>query len=267
MPDFRRARNAGTNLVMRASLFLFIIAVCLSRTSEARLSASLVTSYDSYSEPNIMREYGFVQGLALGYEHLTESGRTLFQVDGDIEIGHLTYDGAVVSGSVSTPSVQRAADSIYNLRGTAGYVTQFESELILIPYAGLGYRLLTDKIEGASSYLRTVSYLYVPFGAKLVREFSDAFSIVAMSDLDVIIYGSVVSKLSDVNPSFPDLQMTNSGFGVSASVSFVYDFGSFTGHLTPYYQRWDMQQSSKSMGFVEPANQTVQVGLKIGADY
>ncbi len=252
---------------MPLRLLVALILVFICRPSQARFSVGLVTSYFSYVEPSFMREYGFLQGVALGYEQLSESETYLFETEADYQLGHLTYDGAVVSSGISTPSVQRAADSILNLRGTVGYVNQLESGWTLAPYAGIGYRLLKDKIEGVSSYLRTVSYLYAPIGARLDLPISEFFSIVTTADIDVILYGMVVSQLSDVNPSFPDLQMTNSGVGYSASISLKYGFENFTGYLTPYYQKWDIQRSTQSMGFVEPANQTDLVGLNVGADF
>ena len=241
------------------------------------LSVGVVSGYIDYKEPGYMREYGQLYGLNVGYSVLDETTTLAFNVEGQLVAGRLLYDGADVNldTGVTTPKTSPTDDYIYNIRGTIGTYREINSLFAITPYAGLGVRVLNDKIIGSGSYNRNVSYIYLPIGVMFAGWFNDSWSYSLAGDLDFVVFGTVISKFSDVNPSNPDITNHNRGTGARLQTSIRRNFSRFAIHAGVFYQKWKMDQSdgvsvtinNKPGSLIEPTNESDFAGLDIGMDF
>jgi hypothetical protein len=239
-----------------------------------------LAGYVDYKEPGLMREYGKLYGVNFSYTAINQTSRLAYNFEGEIVFGRLLYDGGSqnIATGVITPFTAGTSDYIFNTRGTIGLYRELNSSLSLTPYLGLGYRDLNDKTDGSGSYNRNISYIYVPLGGQIAARFGDTNSFSFAADFDLAV-GTVVSKLSDLNSSNPDITNHNAGFGYRLVASFKHNFGRWSGHLQPFYQKWKMNKSDDvSIGFTkadgstgtlvlsEPVNESDFIGFNIGAD-
>lgn len=278
--------NRTENLVKLAPmklvvLLIWVVIATLNARAESNsdsvsllrgLSASFATAYVDYREPGLMSEIGLLEGARLTFFNDTPDSSLVYFVEGEFLMGHLTYNGSdLVTG---TGLQNRTADSLLNLRATIGTMRELASSAFVTPFAGLAYRLLSDKIEGSGGYLRQISYLYLPVGTNLCF-WLGSWSLVASADFDLVLAGLVRNQLSDLNSANSDLQMKNSGLGYRAMVSLRRDFRSYSLHFEPYYQRWTMNESERIAVifnnqpgyFYEPQNTSDLIGLNLGANF
>jgi hypothetical protein len=240
-------------------------------------SVGTTAGYVDYKEPGQMREYGELYGLNAAYDAINETSTIATHFEGQLVAGRLLYDGADVNliTGVRTPKTAPTDDYIFDSRATIGTFRKISSAFTVTPYIGLGYRDLNDKIQGSGSYNRNISYVYVPIGAQVAGSFSDSWSYSVGADIDVVLYGTVISKLSDIDPANPDITNHNHGFGARLTTSIRKKFSRFAIHFTPFYQKWKIEQSdgvavtiNNSAGTLfEPANESDFVGLNAGMDF
>ncbi len=236
-------------------------------------SVNAVTAYVDYREAEVMTEIGLLEGVKISFYSQDETSKTTYLFDGEYLIGSLTYDGGdLFSGKRFQ---RRTSDSLFNLRGVIGVSLPLSKSWSWNPFGGLGYRLLSDKLEGSGSYLRQISYLYIPLGASFTAWLNNSWSIYFAADLDLVISGIVRNRLSDLDPSNSDLFLKNNGYGFRLVSALRADFGRFSLHLEPYYQRWTINESERqaviingSPGFIyEPKNTSDLIGLNLGVDF
>jgi hypothetical protein len=236
------------------------------------LGVGFVAGYVDYKEPGLMREYGPLYGVNVSYWRFNQFGTTLYNVEGEIVGGGLLYDGGSMGGARYT---KPTSDYILNLRATVGAYRPLTTDLSITPFIGLGLRDLNDKIEGSGSYNRNISYLYVPLGGSVAGQIDRTWSFSFTGDFDIMLAGTVVSKLSDADPSYPDVTNHNHGIGFRLSAALKKEFGRFAVHVAPFYQKWKIQQSDGVFVTIdgdpgvlaEPENESDFVGLNLGADF
>jgi hypothetical protein len=132
-------------------------------------------------------------------------------------------------------------------------------------YAGLGYRYLYDKGDGAGFYDRINTILYVPVGYGL--KMSDGSN--AKFQFNYLIDGNQESDLSNVSAVYPNVDnKQNSGWGLDFS------YVPKNGEWEFYGKYWDIKKSELVSGTVtvnghsyigtiwEPQNYTYQIGFK-----
>lgn len=234
-------------------------------------SLGLVVGYMDYKEPGLMREYGKIYGIQGSFTLLSASN-IQWNFEGELVGGKITYDGGNLAGARYT---QPTADWIYNMRATAGLYTNIASTWSITPYAGLGFRDLNDKIEGTGSYNRNISYVYLPLGAQLAGYVTPSWSLSFSADLDLMVYGTVISKLSDVDSSAPDVTNHNRGLGGRLTATVRHDMGRFGLHAGAAYQKWKIDQSdgvkitigNQTGTLYEPENEFDFFGVNVGADF
>ncbi len=277
---------------VRCSLVLLTLMSSISTVSQAAtmveepsagsyefkgLSIGAVTGYIDYKEPGLMREYGELYGVNVSYGVTNEASTIAYSFEGQLVAGRLLYDGADVNlnTGVRTPKTAPTDDYISNIRGTIGLFHEVSPMFAFTPYIGLGYRDLNDKIQGSGSYNRNVSYFYLPIGAGFAGWLNDSWSYSFNADIDIVVLGTVISKLSDVDSSLPDITNHNSGTGARATASIRKNFSRFAVHIAPFYQKWKMDPSdgvslvlnNKPGTLVEPANESDFIGLDVGMDF
>ena len=176
--------------------------------------------------------------------------------------GDLKYDGQYQDG---TPVETDTKDSIFELRGLlGGDLTEASYQGRSILYTGLGYRLWSNEAEGTGGYRRKVSYVYMPFGAEFAFPISASSRIGLRGELDALLYGRVVSYLSDVHPSLPNVEnRQTSGYGSRLSC-FIEAGGEKSKVFVELFMRnWSVAESEldSTGSFIEPENTTRIYGL------
>lgn len=180
--------------------------------------------------------------------------------------GDVKYNSASGTGNVS--------DDVYEVRMIAGdeaYVKNY----LLASYIGLGYRLLNNDLRdlGAGGYRRTSQYLYIPIGVTHRFWVIDKVSRISTSiEYDYFIKGEQKSYLSDVNPTYAALfgdQINKQKKGYGARISSSYERKKWSAGL--FFNYWNIADSEINyyvvypfiIGFMEPKNETTEVGLEI----
>jgi hypothetical protein len=234
-------------------------------------SIGLVVGYMDYKEPGLMREYGPLYGANGSFTLLTESNLQ-WNFEGEFLGGKLLYDGGSQAGARYT---KPTTDWILNTRVTAGLYKNMTPTWSVTPFAGFGFRVLNDKIEGSGSYNRNISYVYFPLGAQLAGFVTHDWSLSFAADLDIMVYGTVISRLSDVDPDNPDITNHNKGLGGRLIATVRKDMGLYAIHAGAIYQKWKIDESDgvkvtigNQTGILsEPANEFDFFGLNLGADF
>jgi hypothetical protein len=234
-------------------------------------SVGFVAGYMDYKEPGLMREYGNIFGVQGSFTFLTRSSLE-WNFESEFLTGKITYDGGNLSGARYS---QPTSDWILNGRATLGFYRNIGATWSLTPYAGFGFRDLNDKIEGSGSYNRNISYVYLPFGAQIAGFVTRTWSLLFSADLDLMIYGTVISKLSDVDSSAPDVTNHNKGIGGRLTATIRHDMGRYGIHAGAAYQKWKIDQSdgvritlgNQTGTLYEPENEFDFFGINVGADF
>ena len=232
---------------------------------------SVMGHYVAYEEPGLMKEHGPLYGVAAAYRGAVTNSR-FWQLDFEYLTGDkLTYDGSL-QDAARTPVTAPTHDRIWSFRGLFGWITEREV-LTYSPFVGIALRDLNDKVQHPGGYEREITYLYLPAGLEIGNDLGNGWSWKITGELDLLLSGTVVSHLSDVNSSAPDItNRQDSGFGYRAMFSLVYGGESFGVRIQPYYQHWDVDDSDFVMltatsYLYEPKNNTKMIGLQVGADF
>ena len=139
---------------------------------------------------------------------------------------------------------------------------------------GLGFRYLNDDAggrqssTGAFAYQRISRYFYAPLGIEMANQLSSNLLLGAMTEFDIFLWGRQSSNLSDVDPSFPDLQNDQEkGFGLRGSFKFVFQNEKTNYIVEPFVRYWHIKNSNLNSFGLEPDNNTTEYGVKLGAQF
>jgi hypothetical protein len=162
----------------------------------------------------------------------------------------------------------------------------------LSPYAGLGFRYLSNGTSGVAGY-RTDQYIYLPLGLTARTAVGSDSTLSFNLEFDVLILGWQTTRDSELGGGDVPPTATAPGFTINGftDVSFAQHGGwalrasakyQFTRRwsVEPYYVHWDVNASPVSyetvaftvnnvtareqMGFYEPRNVTDEAGVKLG---
>jgi len=145
----------------------------------------------------------------------------------------------------------------------------------LIVYTGFGYRSWRNRLEGPGGYQRQVDYLYLPFGVSMPLAVNQTSSIELIFEFDLLVRGTVHSRLSDVSSDITDAlneQAFASGFAFRGSAAYRIDIDRKTSlSIEPYFRVWNVSDSQtdtiliggEQVQVYEPQNQTLEVGLGV----
>ena len=227
-----------------------------------------------YSEPGFVSHEGILYGGNVEYYQslrrpkYASEGQSVFgtaySVGGQILIGTLNYDGALCDGLGNCEPYQaKTSDVIYRLN--AKYHIQPNTRFSL--QFGLGYRHLIDKGQGVGFYLRTGSWFYAPLTLEFKSPISKDMKFYLASEFDLILSGGIRSNLSEVDPNFSDVYMTQSGNGLILKTGA--EFRSIRVNLI--YETWTLNESNQvesgGSTFVEPKNSSQSLGVQLSYDF
>jgi hypothetical protein len=238
----------------------------------------------TYEESGLMEESGIMYGISGSFTYRAENMLgpiDMVKVDGTAAWGEVDYTSPI-SGRIDGID-----DSIFEARVVLGADLKGKGTIIITPYAGFGFRQLTDdgggmvSTNGAQAYDRKSTYYYSPVGVEIMSDLENGWSIGGMFEFDIFWDGTQDTYFSDMNETgftYQDVAYDqNGGYGLRASVKVCKDMGS-TGKLVvePFFRYWDIDNSESepfvvngvpsgdpNAPTVEPRNSSTQFGLKV----
>ena len=239
-----------------------------------------------YEEPGVMKDAGTMSGFYGHYTYRPSPGDLLFtrvinlyKIEGRYSLGEVDYK------AVNSAELKNIDDWSAELRGILGkeYV---DGPFTTILYSGAGYRYLNDDSSGRLSrvgntsyygYQRESNYYYLPAGFEFTNQLTDTWSFGVTGEYDWLIHGLQISHLSDGNQFLSTRNddaenEQHTGFGVRASLRLIYESSVVGLVLEPFIRYWNIEDSEIVSIFVdganalglEPANNTIETGLKVG---
>lgn len=244
-----------------------------------------------YEEPDVMKDSGLMRGVYGLYTYrpgkedlLCMKAINLYRIEGRHGWGQVDYE------AVNAATLDNIDDWAVELRGILGkeYIDGSYNLGITI-FSGFGYRYLNDNTSGRTStvgsttyygYQRESNYYYLPLGIEFSGQPNDGWSFMLHGEYDWLIYGLQKSHLSDGNQfiSTKNSDIENpqhQGYGLRGSLKITkaLDKASFT--FEPFVRYWNIADSEVVRAFVdgaygnyiEPENNTVEAGLKLGVQF
>jgi hypothetical protein len=227
-------------------------------------------SHIKYEEPGVMKQDGAMLGIGLSYTYHSIGVEPIFErifgkmetgfgglLRGEIRFsgGEVDYDGSLLDG---TPIKQdNIDDRLFEGRGLIGF-EHLGEEAVVGTYVGLGYRYLNDDSSSyTSGYERESNYLYMPVGIEGRRALGDGWAVGGSAEFDFFLWGKQQSDLRRFGEGIIENDQ-DSGYGFRFSLRLEKD--DFI--IEPFIRYWDIDESDVDNGWVEPANETTEYGVK-----
>lgn len=237
----------------------------------------LTLSSYSYSEPSLSVSMK-ATNWGVDYTGTYAIGNDFFV------LGNANYNNGQVNYS-GTGTQSGIPQYYYDIKGVVGYDFAFEG-FNLSPYAGFGYRFLSQQWGGSTTstgnigYDRQSTYNYIPIG--IIHRFAVAnkAKLETTLEYDYLISGNQYSGISSLNgatvsgntySNVPNQNNTqNTGYGLNLTVMYKED----SWGVGPYFKYWNIQQSNinyatikvngsnATYGWYEPSNNTKEYGIK-----
>jgi hypothetical protein len=242
-------------------------------------------SHITYKEPSAtVREKGGMYGVYGVYTYrpgkddiFDNSLVTMYRIDAKLSFGQMDYS------SDPSGTLNGIPDYLFELRTVAGYDWYTTPDWLLTPYAGLGYRRLSDdsggmmSSTGASGYGRIANYFYFPLGMDISHQLTPDWRVGGNGEFDVLFWGHQESHLSDVSVAEPDLNNKQQrGYGLRGSLKVQKIGEKYNFSLEPFVRYWHIAQSDVNIAVgpggvieagYEPDNNSTEVGVKAGFQF
>lgn len=255
-------------------------------SSKHSLTIAPEAYYYEYEEPGLMKTEGLYYGANLDYMYSAypdpkdpknpfgkQFERFFAGLESRLAMGQVDYE------SNGTGSMDDIDDCVIEIRSVFGFEAMMSESVSLSPYFGVGYRYLNNDSGGRQTttghwgYERESNYYYLPIGARLSLSVADHTSVGGLIEADIFLFGRQRSHLGDVVPGYETIENDQeSGYGLRASVFIEHEFKVMAVVLEPYVRYWDIADSeitwgSDFTGWIEPENQTIEAGLKLGVRF
>lgn len=256
---------------------LFFAGYCFAEQETPRIfgrdlgvEIGFEASHIAYKEPGVMKESGFMYGItgALAYR----SYNYMLSVEARASIGQVDY----TSGSSGT--LDDIDDSMWEIRGLAGYDFEMSETFAITPYAGIGYRSLNDDMggrrttTGAAGYDREISYLYSPIGVDVTAAFENGWNIKLRLEYDKFLDGDVESHLGSI-PGYYNIENDQDrGYGCRGSMMFKKRGETMDFIIEPFFRYWSIKDSKLTTDpggttWIEPKNNSKEFGVNFAVEY
>jgi len=277
----------GSIILMQLIAFYNLHAASYVQGLSFALAPSL--SQFTYQEPGYMEDKGVMYGLTASYTWRGEKLGPVEMIKAEIAASWSSVDYT----SINSGSINGIPDSMIETRALMGTNLFPESRTVITPYAGLGYRRLTDKSEGmistsgAFGYDRQANYYYSPVGIEISSDFEKGWSLGGLLEYDFFINGTQITSIpqdmrnngSTVSSNFTNAQ--HGGYGLRASLKIKKKIdNAYAIVFEPYYRYWnikvsnpdsvvitDSQLNQKTITVVEPANNSSESGIKVELNF
>jgi len=231
--------------------------------TQSGLSFGLTISRYDYEEPELMALAGNKTGidLAANYAFGSTWPRTS---ESWLLRGELRYStGLVDYRSTSTGTLKDRSDRYLEARALLGKDFDFGSYGVL-PFVGFGVRQLYNDLRGTSStgyrgYRRENRLNYVPLGLTLKFKLPNDHQVHSTAEYLYLLRGTQIARFSDKDPLESDLSFKQGkGYGLRGQILFHTGPWSFG----PTVNYWSIEASETVGGYLEPKNNTHEIGLK-----
>ena len=195
----------------------------------------------------------------------SSDGGAMFRAEGRFAFGQVDYDGALMDGTPYT--IDNIDDLAFEWRLLLGADMLLGDSLNTL-YAGIGYRYLNDDFSfDPAGYERESNYLYVPLGYQFDSSHKAGWSLGFGAEFDFFLIGEQKSYFSKfgLNDVY---NRQSSGYGYRASVRLQQKSKYTIFTIEPFYRYWDIDDSEVEydpwgIGWIEPANETSEIGIQI----
>lgn len=251
----------------------------LSNAGNSTYSIGIEGFRDTYRETSLDLETNTNFGSVTA--NYSNSGKTgFFSLDGRASYGTDDYESP--SGKLSgVPQWE------FELRGRFG-ITKPLWGGSFSPYTGVGMRYYRDEGKGyytdtgAAAYDRRIFQAYIPIGASLSYITEDGWHITPQAEADLMFYGNVNSRLTNVGTVFipgvgtgqfldPAYNRQKYGIGARGELMFGKSSGNYSWQVGPFVRYWYVPESEETtytdgsgnpvVDVLEPTNSRTQVGL------
>lgn len=242
------------------------------------LDAGIEVFSFNYEEEGLMSEKGTMYGVFADYRYRfkqnspvsspldilgADSGINVFMMDGRFS---LMRDGHYWSEDTGEAFDENFYSNEIRLMG--GYELPVDNQrLIVMPYAGFGFRYLLDDNGGAQTttghltYDRESHYFYAPLGIEARKFYHRGWSLRLAAEYDWFITGRQKSHLPSAG-TIVNNQPT--GSGMRASLRLAKEIDAMEFFVEPFARYWHISDSDVSGGGYEPRNTTEEYGARIG---
>lgn len=228
--------------------------------TQAGEEVGLSVSTYAYDEPGVMD----LKATKLGVDYsITQTFKGSWPNQGDTSFftGELRFaNGDARYSNLSGETGQGLTDWYWEARALVGVDIDMDG-YVLAPYVGLGYRYLYNDLRNlkvSNGYRRETRYLSIPMGVT-VRMRADAQSqLLTTFEYIHLLSGTHDARLSDASLQDVSLSQRN-GSGLRLKV--IRQFPTWS--VGPTLSYWRVAASNSVAGWVEPKNNTVELGLSI----
>lgn len=236
-----------------------------------------------------MENNGVMYGLSASYCWRGENLGPIGMIKAEVE----ALWGSVDYFSFNSGSINSIPDAMIETRAMLGTNLFREGRRVITPYAGLGYRRLTDNSDGmistvgALGYDRQANYSYAPIGIEISSALDGGWSIGGTLEYDFFFSGTQITSIpkdmlvngSTVSSNFTNDQ--NKGYGLRASANIKKKISTACNLVfAPYLRYWninvsksssivdtDVLNNTKTITVVEPANLSTEYGVKVAVEF
>jgi hypothetical protein len=226
-----------------------------------------------YKEPDVgVREKGMMGAIGVSYAYHND---VMFKIEGRYFYGKVDYE--------NSGNIDGIRDYGFEARLLGGYDFKPTNTLTITPSIGFGYRYYKDdaagriSTTGALGYSREANYYYSPIGVEVVQVINDLWSVGTVLEYDYFWGGVQQSNLRDIDSSAINLRNEqHSGYGLRASLVAKRQTGWGYLAIEPFIRYWNIEKSAEQIvavsgnsalvGF-EPANNTTEIGLRVGIGF
>jgi len=224
-----------------------------------------------YEEPGLMKDTGTLYGVDGGFALPLNNKGLILIGTGYYVTGNTHYDGGTWGGDKLESN---GHNTLFGIAPSIGFEIGKTGEHVFVPRAGLMLRTLNNKDEVAGSYTRDINQTFLTVGSDYGLLLGENSKLRFGAELQVLLAGTVRSKLSEVNSSYGDVENKQTqGSGVKLDMTYVVGWLS----LQAYYQSFNIAKSNASplirngkasAGYVfEPENNTRLTGVSAGMSF
>lgn len=224
--------------------------------------------YDRYREPGLMEDSG-THGSITGY-YRYDTSNLFGALDGRVSYGTSDYESDISGSSSGTPEWE------FEGRGRLGFSFTLWGGT-MSPYTGLGARYFLQQGKGyfttnfAGAYDRRIFQTYIPIGASYTMTTEGGWTITPQAEFDLLLYGDVNSRLSNVGPTYYNVSNTQelgSGYGIRSELMFGKSASGYAWQAGPFVRYWKVNDSEvtydpSGTGWIEPKNDRIQGGVAV----
>lgn len=241
---------------------------------------SLTAGSTHYQEPDqhntALSIDGQQYGLGFAYTRL-QTQNWLLHLSQDISIGPVNYQGDEGQGTITD-----AQNQVYETRLWSGYRFSLNNSAQFIPYAGFGYRNLHNNLQDGSINnvidahfpLRVIQYFYSPIGSYFTFDTWHHTLTSLQLEYDYFWHGVVTTHSFNIPGAGTIPEVTNEqsqGYGLRTSLLINIPMHHSWLSFGPYLHYWNIAKSNTVStddgDFIEPRNNTIEVGAELGVTF